>query len=195
MNERSESTKGEGIAKLSSRNWRKRKGNFSPWIKRREAKKDRKGWNRMGRIYQTDYTIKIRRRFNKSENHWVSMLDQPASGGLIKYNPHPPPSNVVAPLVARVKRAIFLAKKKTRMISYPAPVSACQTCPRSIELLGLFSSLLPVFLRFDPFQTNPRYRDNDRKRIVHFGKQLSRDSKEMNVIIFLNKNILFRPRT
>lgn len=81
------------------------------------------------------------------------------------------------------------------MISYPAPVSACQTCPRSIELLGLFSSLLPVFLRFDPFQTNPRYRDNDRKRIVHFGKQLSRDSKEMNVVIFLNKNILFRPRT
>lgn len=101
-----------GIAKLSSRNWRKRKGNFSPRIKRREAKKDRKGWNRMGRIYQTDYTIKIRRRFNKSENHWVSMLDQPASGGLIKYNPHPPPSNVVAPLVARVKRAIFLAEKK-----------------------------------------------------------------------------------
>lgn len=155
MNERSESTKGEGIAKLSSRNWRKRKGNFSPRIKRREAKKDRKGWNRMGRIYQTDYTIKIRRRFNKSENHWVSMLDQPASGGLIKYNPHPPPSNVVAPLVARVKRAIFLAKKKTRMISYPAPVSACQTCPRSIELLGLFSSLLPVFLRFDRFPSVP----------------------------------------
>lgn len=68
---------------------KREEGNFSLRIKRRETKKDGKGWNRMGRIYQTDYTIKIRRRFNKSENHWVSMLDQPASGGLIKYNSHP----------------------------------------------------------------------------------------------------------
>lgn len=148
MNERSESTKGEGIAKLSSRNWRKRKGNFSPRIKRREAKKDRKGWNRMGRIYQTDYTIKIRRRFNKSENHWVSMLDQPASGGLIKYNPHPPPSNVVAPLVARVKRAIFLAEKKNPddLVSGPGiSVSDVSTLDRIIRSLLVSSPCIPPF--------------------------------------------------
>lgn len=129
MNERKRKTKvtkgATTIAKLSSRNWkngekrgRKEGRNFSDKAPRNW--KDRKGeWNRMGRIYQTDYTIKIRRRFDKSENHWVSMLDQPASGGLIKYNshPHPPPSNVVAPLVARVKRAIFFTKKKKTLLT------------------------------------------------------------------------------